>query len=118
MASTFRSEATGISCIPAEVLSLIFLASTPDDIMTDDDYFTFLRPSIHRSPLVLGRVCRLWREISLATPRLWCRIQLGDLKEERDPDTRPHIHYRRDLGRDSVTLREWLHRHSFDQEDN
>ncbi|TDL17646.1 hypothetical protein BD410DRAFT_794108 [Rickenella mellea] len=30
--------------------------------MTDRGYVMFPRPSIHQSPLVLGRVCRLWRE--------------------------------------------------------
>ncbi|TDL25289.1 hypothetical protein BD410DRAFT_634856 [Rickenella mellea] len=110
MASIFSSEVTGISCIPAEVLSLIFIASIPDDIVTDEYLSMFPRPSVHQSPLVLGRVCRLWREISLKTPRLWCKIQLGDMKTERDGYASPHIHYSRDLGRDSVTLREWLRR--------
>ncbi|TDL15821.1 hypothetical protein BD410DRAFT_808618 [Rickenella mellea] len=76
--------------------------------MSEDGYLMFPRPSVHRSPLVLGRVCRLWREISLMTPSLWCRIQLGDLSPTLEGYPSPR--YRRDLGRDSVTLREWLRR--------
>ncbi|TDL17632.1 hypothetical protein BD410DRAFT_541769 [Rickenella mellea] len=105
MTQTFHSSAARI---PAEVLSLIFVASVPDDVMTEEEFFTFPRSSIHHSPLVLGKVCRLWREISLATPRLWCKIQLGDMNVKRYGYPSPH--YRRDLGRDLVTLREWLRR--------
>ncbi|TDL15817.1 hypothetical protein BD410DRAFT_808615 [Rickenella mellea] len=108
MASTFSFGAARISCISADVLSLIFIESVPDNIMSDDEYLIFPRPSLHQSPLILGRVCRLWREISLATPRLWCRIQLGDMRSTRDAYYSPL--YCRDLERDSLTLQEWLRR--------
>ncbi|TDL17648.1 hypothetical protein BD410DRAFT_901325 [Rickenella mellea] len=110
MTSISGAAGVVVSCTPADVLSLIFMASVPDDIMTNYGYATFPRPSIHQSPLVLGRVCRLWREVSLATPQLWCKIQLGDMKVERYPNPKSHIHDGRDLGRDSVTLQEWLGR--------
>ncbi|TDL15808.1 hypothetical protein BD410DRAFT_902380 [Rickenella mellea] len=108
MTSTFSPDAAHISCIPTDVLSLIFVASIPDDVMTCEGYVMFPRPSIHQSPLVLGRVCRLWREVSLTTPRLRCKIQLGDKQAKQDG--RPRLPYHRDLRRDSVTLREWLRR--------
>ncbi|TDL15809.1 hypothetical protein BD410DRAFT_85073 [Rickenella mellea] len=112
MTPTFGSDALAdaahISCIPTDVLSLILVASIPDDVMTREGYVMFPRPSIHQSPLVLGRVRRLWREVSLTTPRLWCKIQLGDKKANQGG--RSSIPYHGDLRRGSVTLREWLRR--------
>ncbi|TDL15811.1 hypothetical protein BD410DRAFT_85088 [Rickenella mellea] len=52
--------------------------------------------------------CRLWREISLTTPHLWCSIQVGDMKAKGDGYS--SLPYHRNLRRDSVTLRKWLRR--------
>ncbi|TDL20351.1 hypothetical protein BD410DRAFT_841449 [Rickenella mellea] len=36
----------------------------------------FAIPSVNEAPLVLGQVCRLWREIALSTPSLWSTISI------------------------------------------
>lgn len=39
---------------------------------------------IHKSPLLLGRICSAWREVAWSMPRLWNLIQL-DLARKIDP---------------------------------
>ncbi|KII91979.1 hypothetical protein PLICRDRAFT_456489 [Plicaturopsis crispa FD-325 SS-3] len=46
---------------PPELLSEVFTHCLPED----------RRPNADRCPLLLGRVCRLWRSVSLSTPFLW-----------------------------------------------
>ena len=58
--------------LPDELLSAIFVSCLePDDIGCTV-------PSKHSAPLVLSWVCRHWRRICLATPRLWSGISLFD----------------------------------------
>jgi hypothetical protein len=58
--------------LPNEVVSEIFLhtlcPSSPDH--------GYGVPSSLKAPMLLGRICRKWREIALSTPSLWNTIQL------------------------------------------
>jgi hypothetical protein len=47
--------------IPADVLSLLFIQACQDD---------------WKAPLVLGAVCRRWRNVLIDTPRAWASIQI------------------------------------------
>ncbi|KAG2087526.1 uncharacterized protein F5147DRAFT_781289 [Suillus discolor] len=55
------------SCLPAELLSEIFMRTLPPF----DELFP---PSKLRSPMLLTRICRRWREVAVGTPGLWCRL--------------------------------------------
>ncbi|KII88530.1 hypothetical protein PLICRDRAFT_110279, partial [Plicaturopsis crispa FD-325 SS-3] len=46
---------------PPEILSEIFFCASPPSF----------GPFSEKAPVMLGRVCALWRKVSLATPRLW-----------------------------------------------
>ncbi|TDL22643.1 hypothetical protein BD410DRAFT_898214 [Rickenella mellea] len=54
--------------VPPEVLSEIFLNCLPND--------RFPRVSLAEVPLLIGQVCRLWREVSLKTAWLWVEFDL------------------------------------------
>ncbi|TDL21655.1 hypothetical protein BD410DRAFT_286520 [Rickenella mellea] len=57
-----------INELPVELLVEIFLRCLPT--------CTFPIPSRRDAPLLLGRICRTWRSVTLNTPRLWARITL------------------------------------------
>lgn len=55
--------------IPVEILQIIFHYCLPSDhnaIM-----------SVHEVPLLLGHVCRAWRQLSHSTPQLWSTIHIN-----------------------------------------
>ncbi|KAL5521300.1 hypothetical protein ACEPAG_9223 [Sanghuangporus baumii] len=52
-----------------ELLSMVFEYCLPEDDLPTDN------PSV--SPRLLTHVCRLWREVAFATPRLWARLDLA-----------------------------------------
>ncbi|KAL0950033.1 hypothetical protein HGRIS_010041 [Hohenbuehelia grisea] len=54
--------------LPGDVLAEIFLQCLP----------TEHNPACHvdEPPLLFGRVCRSWREVSMSTPRLWAAIHI------------------------------------------
>ncbi|KAK7022415.1 hypothetical protein R3P38DRAFT_2960898 [Favolaschia claudopus] len=53
--------------LPLELRSLIFLRVLPvEPVVTPK-----------APPMVLLNVCRLWRDIALATPKLWCDIEMA-----------------------------------------
>ncbi|TDL20651.1 hypothetical protein BD410DRAFT_829528 [Rickenella mellea] len=54
-----------INKLPYDALSHVFLASLTSSVS---------RPNIRSSPVVLGRICRSWRKLSLEMPLLWNRI--------------------------------------------
>ncbi|TDL22670.1 hypothetical protein BD410DRAFT_212844 [Rickenella mellea] len=58
-----------VAPLPAELLIEIFLYCLPAD--------GFPCPSRREAPLLLGRVCRTWREVTLNTPQLWAQITLS-----------------------------------------
>ncbi|TDL21659.1 hypothetical protein BD410DRAFT_286560 [Rickenella mellea] len=66
-----------INDLPIELLPEIFLWCNPIS--------TFPRPSRHRAPILLGRVCRVWRSVSFKTPQLWADITIGELKWSTGP---------------------------------
>ena len=77
-----------IACLPVEILSHIFLlaAHTPDeDVEPPEDEISPCLSSSSTSPSVLAAVCRHWREVAIATPRLWTRIcvTIGDIMYRR-----------------------------------
>ncbi|TDL24121.1 hypothetical protein BD410DRAFT_108965 [Rickenella mellea] len=55
--------------LPAELLVQIFLHCLPTD--------GFPEPSIQAAPILLGRVCTVWRSVTLNTPQLWAQISLS-----------------------------------------
>ncbi|TDL22671.1 hypothetical protein BD410DRAFT_212865 [Rickenella mellea] len=57
--------------LPADLLVEIFLLCLPGP----NDSFPI--PSRREIPILFGRVCRLWRSVSLNTPQLWAQIQLS-----------------------------------------
>ncbi|TDL21651.1 hypothetical protein BD410DRAFT_804034 [Rickenella mellea] len=68
-----------INTLPVELLAEIFLWCHPIGI--------FPRPSRDRAPILLERVCRVWRLVSLNTPQLWTHILIEDMKWSWDPPT-------------------------------
>ncbi|KAG2141872.1 hypothetical protein DEU56DRAFT_795276 [Suillus clintonianus] len=61
-------------CLPTEVLSHIFVLCLPED--------NYLSPASNLAPMLLTRICRLWREVALSLPGLWCRLRLGAESED------------------------------------
>ncbi|KIY52618.1 hypothetical protein FISHEDRAFT_69687 [Fistulina hepatica ATCC 64428] len=57
-----------VNKLPFELLSTIFTLTLP----TGNYYDQFIDPK--SSPMVLGRVCRVWHAVSSATPPLWTVI--------------------------------------------
>ncbi|TDL21642.1 hypothetical protein BD410DRAFT_828895 [Rickenella mellea] len=80
-----------INKLPVELLVEIFLWCNPIG--------TFPLPSRDRAPILLGRVCRLWRSVSLNTPQLWAHTTIEDIR----PHNLPII-------RNAPVLDEWLRR--------
>ncbi|KAJ7500974.1 hypothetical protein B0H11DRAFT_752822, partial [Mycena galericulata] len=62
--------------LPPEITSHIFLKCLP--------FHGRVQPSATKAPLVLARVCRQWRDVALATPRLWSSIDFN--AEDDSPD--------------------------------
>ncbi|KAJ7723894.1 hypothetical protein B0H16DRAFT_1333825, partial [Mycena metata] len=58
-----------ILTLPPEITSHIFLDCLP--------FHGRVRPSSIKAPLVLAQACRYWRDVALATPRLWSSIDLN-----------------------------------------
>ncbi|RXW24464.1 hypothetical protein EST38_g1379 [Candolleomyces aberdarensis] len=58
----YNAQLHFIHRLPVEILALIFLAGTEDDL-----FF----------PITVSHVCRAWRQVALRTPPLWRRITLS-----------------------------------------
>ncbi|KAJ6520523.1 hypothetical protein C8R45DRAFT_1121060 [Mycena sanguinolenta] len=65
--------------IPAEILSFIFLLSTPT--ISEVRYVPW-HEYLFWSPWTLGRVCRRWRSVALASPALWSSIIMRNPNDE------------------------------------
>ncbi|KAJ7736443.1 hypothetical protein B0H16DRAFT_120809 [Mycena metata] len=74
--------ASPLGRFPPEILAEIFL------ICMEASRGIKASTSISGPPLVFGRVCSSWRAVSIATPRLWCDIELRSLMHS---DTVPLI---------------------------
>ncbi|PPQ68067.1 hypothetical protein CVT26_007352 [Gymnopilus dilepis] len=82
------------SLLPVEIVSLIF-AIVVDLTRDPFESWTFgfeNRPVHHRFakadcsvPLVLSAVCKSWREVAFATPRLWTKVDIFVYSEDKVP---------------------------------
>ncbi|KAK7049080.1 hypothetical protein R3P38DRAFT_1883823 [Favolaschia claudopus] len=59
--------------LPLEIQSLVFLCVAPMESLQNPT------PKPNTPPMVFLNVCRLWHDIALATPKLWCRIEMDSL---------------------------------------
>ncbi|KAK7000415.1 hypothetical protein R3P38DRAFT_3058335 [Favolaschia claudopus] len=59
--------------LPLEIQSIILLYVAPMEPLQNP------APNPNTPPMVFLNVCRLWRDIALATPKLWCRIEMDSL---------------------------------------
>ncbi|KAJ7605136.1 hypothetical protein DFH06DRAFT_1068016 [Mycena polygramma] len=56
--------------LPSDIVSRIFVACLPDYAHGR------VRPSAGKPPLVLGHICRRWREIAVSSSELWTSVDL------------------------------------------
>ncbi|KAH8117195.1 hypothetical protein DFH11DRAFT_988472 [Phellopilus nigrolimitatus] len=63
---------TSSGALPNEIMAELFI------FCLDSDHLGCMTPSPTTAPLVLTQVCRKWRNIALASPRLWTGISLND----------------------------------------
>ncbi|PBK74151.1 hypothetical protein ARMSODRAFT_951726 [Armillaria solidipes] len=54
--------------LPSELLAHIFTDTLPTD--------SYVAVSNDAAPLVLSRICHLWRSLALSSPELWCSFQV------------------------------------------
>ncbi|TDL18152.1 hypothetical protein BD410DRAFT_901053 [Rickenella mellea] len=92
----FDKARTTIRTLAPELLSEIF---THCIVGLDDEYnvldWTWIRCS-SQAPLLLGRVCRRWRSVSISSPDLWCTFAIGG-------EALSHV----DLEKDLEALKYW-----------
>ncbi|KAG1829381.1 hypothetical protein DFJ58DRAFT_737374 [Suillus subalutaceus] len=69
--------------LPTEVLCKIFHICLPEfpDLT---EYGDLMVPSQLEAPILLTGVCRRWREITVGTPSLWCKLSLQAYSEEEE----------------------------------
>ncbi|TDL21631.1 hypothetical protein BD410DRAFT_286145 [Rickenella mellea] len=87
-----------INELPVELLAEIFLFCLPT--------CTFTTTSRHVAPILFGRVCRVWRSVSLNTPQLWAKVTLGRGKWYYSTD--PPLGWITEF--ESTGIHEWLRR--------
>ncbi|KAG1725819.1 hypothetical protein EDD22DRAFT_974278 [Suillus occidentalis] len=58
--------------LPTEVLSQIFHYCLPEI----GEFQHLTPPSVSEAPMSLTTVCRRWREVAVAIPNLWCRLNV------------------------------------------
>ncbi|KAJ7656104.1 hypothetical protein DFH06DRAFT_1411856, partial [Mycena polygramma] len=73
MLISLRGVLSPIRCVPAEILSEIFIASRDDSLDSEPEY-EITSPNF--APILLTRVCSRWRMVALCTPRLWNNVEL------------------------------------------
>ncbi|KAJ7592523.1 hypothetical protein C8J56DRAFT_478909 [Mycena floridula] len=66
--TSYKAILAPIRRLPEDMLREIFVSCLP--------YNKAMAPVITDAPLLLGRVCRSWRELSLSTPALWASIHV------------------------------------------
>nr|GAT47129.1 predicted protein [Mycena chlorophos] len=85
-----QSLLSPIRRLPSDVLVEIFSACLPTK------HYPLIHPS--QPPLLFGRVCRYWRELSRATPLLWKKVHIRGLHDM-------HMRVANDLGEPSLIAR-------------
>ncbi|KAJ7259871.1 hypothetical protein C8J57DRAFT_1472016 [Mycena rebaudengoi] len=78
----FEALISPMRAIPPEILQEIFLACLPVNhgaVM-----------HVSEAPLLLGRVCRMWRSIALATASLWASVHISVPEREYSSDAVCH----------------------------
>ncbi|KAG2141958.1 hypothetical protein DEU56DRAFT_855474 [Suillus clintonianus] len=75
-----------VSRLPAELLSDIFMYTLPP-------FDEVLAPSKLRSPMLLTRLCRRWREVAVDMPRLWCSLSIGYMSDNQERWQREAFRY-------------------------
>ncbi|KAG2117328.1 uncharacterized protein F5147DRAFT_308424 [Suillus discolor] len=71
----YQALASPACCLlPSELLGEIFLRCLPQT--------NYVAPSSDECPMVLTRVCRHWRAVSLSTPRLWASLSISLLRAD------------------------------------
>ncbi|KDR86002.1 hypothetical protein GALMADRAFT_274739 [Galerina marginata CBS 339.88] len=71
-----RDKSAIISMFPTEITQLIFFFCLPDLTREDLDEDNRVQMKRTAAPLVLGHICRIWREIAWGTPELWHKLTL------------------------------------------
>ncbi|KAJ7601143.1 hypothetical protein C8J56DRAFT_27246 [Mycena floridula] len=66
--ASYKAILAPIRHLPREMLREIFVSCLPANKATDI--------AITDAPLLLGRVCRSWRELTMSTPQLWASIHV------------------------------------------
>ncbi|KAJ6543984.1 hypothetical protein B0H19DRAFT_1238557, partial [Mycena capillaripes] len=99
--------------LPAEVTTEIFIQCVPPE---EADFrggdFDIERdrmvPRLTNAPLLLLQICQVWRNVALATPRLWSTIQVTNDLFIRGAMPSPSINARRSLA--YAMLEKWTNR--------
>lgn len=63
--------------LPNEIVSEIFIKALPEEPYRSPPDDASPSPSGPSCPLLLGQVCRRWRQIALSTPSLWTALDLS-----------------------------------------
>jgi len=71
-----NSRLSPILQLPPDITSEIFMACLPEFAFGRADWPTRRRVPGVSMPLLIGRVCRAWRDFAWSTPKLWSRISL------------------------------------------
>ncbi|KAF7305435.1 F-box domain-containing protein [Mycena chlorophos] len=85
-----QSVLSPIRRLPSDVLVEIFSACLPTK------HYPLIHPS--QPPLLFGRVCRYWRDLSRATPLLWKKVHIRGLHDM-------HMRVANDFGEPSLLAR-------------
>ncbi|KAJ7592872.1 hypothetical protein C8J56DRAFT_484188 [Mycena floridula] len=70
---TYKAALAPIRLLPEDMLREIFVSCLPSNKAA--------ATTIKDAPLLLGRICRSWRELALSTPELWASIRIQFLQE-------------------------------------
>ncbi|KAJ7643750.1 hypothetical protein FB45DRAFT_861347 [Roridomyces roridus] len=71
-----RALLSPIRRIPEDIVREIFISCLPED----HDAFM----DVTEAPMLLGRICGLWRRVAHSTPRLWTSVYIPPLPENFD----------------------------------
>ncbi|KAJ7592528.1 hypothetical protein C8J56DRAFT_479015 [Mycena floridula] len=75
--ASYQAILAPIRRLPEDMLREAFVSCLP--------YNKATTPDVTEAPLVLGRICRSWRELSLSTPALWASIHVQFFQDFKPP---------------------------------